>query len=455
MKIYNTADFIKTDFTYDSEKNEYCMKTNGKDGWWKKDELALVYDRYEILYGERSVLRLETTITEFEEYEFNASAGLMIRCDDVPEAANAFLLIRRNNVLLTFRKNAGEDTHCRQSSVNGGIKYPIKLRIEMVGSVVTGSYCLADSDEWKKVGSVSLPNTTEVLAGFSGYAVSPQCPITVKFTDYQTYLENKEPISISGSGEKAELSEDVLFFEDFETGEVNTNPRNGFCWSNVFGANIVETEDANGNPTYAWFKDHMDNIHTVGSKRWADYSLEADIKFPEEVDKQEDNVFGLFVRQREMDFYGFFNYGIFLKKGNQLEIRKTLASNANYNKYAQPVAKTDFEYLNDPGEWHHIRVDAFDNKITVFWDGTELLEYVDNAPLICPVGKVGFMTENTAVYIDNFTVRELDDPLGGAYDNLVGGLWDQPTPEDFVYSYDESKPQISYSKKQIDDTGKF
>ena len=39
-------------------------------------------------------------------------------------------------------------------------------------------------------------------------------------------------------------------------------------------------------------------------------------------------------------------------------------------------------------------------------------------------------------YIGKIEVRELPDPLGGAYDNLIGGNWDRPAPGNFQYSYD-------------------
>ncbi|MCI5546426.1 MAG: hypothetical protein PUG91_09710 [Clostridiales bacterium] len=33
-------------------------------------------------------------------------------------------------------------------------------------------------------------------------------------------------------------------------------------------------------------------------------------------------------------------------------------------------------------------------------------------------------------------MTELEDPIGGTYDNLIGGGWDQPPPADFRYNYE-------------------
>lgn len=444
MKIYNAARYIQTELSYDEDKKEYHFQTNAHDNWGSRDEVAFAYEKYDFSYGERSTLIMETAITSFVESENHASVGLMIRGDDVPEAANAFLLIRRNTVFLTFRTTDGTSTHSYRSVIAGGLRYPLYLKLELTGSMATGSYRLSETEAWQKVGAVQIGFGTQVLAGIAGYSYVPDYPITATLRDYCVTHVNRKPVEVSASDSKRELPPDTLYFEDFEKGVVNTNPRNGFCWTEVTCANIVETEAADGGHTCAWFKDHMDGIHFVGSRKWADYAFSMDVKFPANIATEDSNTLVLFVRHREMDFYGRFHYGVFFTGGNRLEIRKAYASAQHVSGDQRVVAQTSFSYLEGLGKWHHLRLDVFDNTITVFWDEKEILRYVDSDPFICPVGKVGFMTENAAVYLDNISVRELEDPLGGAYDNLVGGLWDQPTPANFVYSYDEAEHQSSY-----------
>ena len=58
------------------------------------------------------------------------------------------------------------------------------------------------------------------------------------------------------------------------------------------------------------------------------------------------------------------------------------------------------------------------------------------------------MTEDTSVYLDNFIVTEIEDPLGGAYDNLIGGLFDEPAPADFVYDIDAEEDSLFISNSE-------
>lgn len=79
---------------------------------------------------------------------------------------------------------------------------------------------------------------------------------------------------------------------------------------------------------------------------------------------------------------------------------------------------------------HRLRVDALDNKLTVYWDGRQILAYEDTDTGATPnlKGCIGVYTEETSVYLDNILVTRIDDPLGGDYDNDIGGNYNEKIP---------------------------
>ena len=49
-------------------------------------------------------------------------------------------------------------------------------------------------------------------------------------------------------------------------------------------------------------------------------------------------------------------------------------------------------------------------------------------------------TDSIDIYFDNIIVTKLDDPIGGDYDNFIGGNWDENIPDyaqNFADKYDK------------------
>lgn len=98
-----------------------------------------------------------------------------------------------------------------------------------------------------------------------------------------------------------------------------------------------------------------------------------------------------------------------------------------------------------------IRVDTFDNKIDVYFDGEHLISWgdtdrqnvsADSSAIFKEtqypnlVGCVGFYTKSISAVVDNLVVTKLNDPIGGDYDNQIGGMFDEPIPDYIRERYD-------------------
>lgn len=430
MKVYNSKKDIVSRVT--QEDGRYTIVTNGVDNFWNSDSVTFVYDEFEYPYEERSSFDIEVTVRGLESTENHASTGIMIRGEAADDAANVFLLVRRTYLAITWRPVKGSGTKFMTHQWTDGIVLPCRLRLHMVGNVFTAYYQYGDENGWKRLTSGTVEIGSRLLAGIGAYSSKITQMAEMVLDGLSMQVINRRPENREQGRVVREVSDNVLFLEDFEYGKLNAYPEGRYSFSGIRAANILPTVGADGKPTYAWLKDHMSGSHFAGSKHWADYAFSLNLRFDESCSLEESNTFAAYVRHREMDFYGVSHYGIYLTDGNMLSLRKVFTAQTS----DEILEKKEFLYLQDPGTWHNLRIEAFDNRITVLWDGEEVLSYTDEDLAICPVGGIGFMTDETAVWLDDLTVYELEDVLGGAYDNLIGGLWDQPAPEDFKYDYE-------------------
>lgn len=435
MELYNSRRATRCTFGYDDALDAYTLVTNAIDCWWNSDDLSFVWEPCSLPYGECSRLELTVTVTDFKESEARASAGLVLRDALTPTAANAFLNIRRNTIFLTYRRADGEDTYAARADMPDGLSFPLSLRLVRQGYVTSGYFRGPGDSDWREVGTVEIPLRSDLYAGFGGYSYLADYPITAVFKDYKAVVTNTDFVSSEDcppSGE--DLPDGLLLRERFEDGSAVRPPVSKLnpVWSGVTQANIVETAGPDGERIRAWHKHFMPGYHFAGNVRWTDYSLEASLKFTDDCRKDGRNQVGFFVRQREMDLYGKFHYAVYLTGGDTISICKSAADSV-YRR--EPEVSAPLSYL-EIGRWNRIRIDAFDNTVTVWWNGEKVLSYEDNGTVIAPFGRIGFMTEDTSVCFTDFTVTELPDLLGGAYDNLIGGLWNEPAPEGFFYEYE-------------------
>ncbi len=425
LQLYNSNSSTKC--TLIEEASGYTLRTNALDCWWGKDDISFAYDICSLPYGECSRIELTAVITSFEETESLGSAGIILRGALTPESAHVFYLIRRNAVLLTYRLDDGVNTQAIRTDKPDGIRLPAALKLVRRGNYVTASYKEAGSDTWEETGMISISLPVTCYYGIAAHSGSAQLPVTAVFRNLSVQIENTPPLPQRTKARPSAPS--LLLDERFEAFSCRD-------WSGVTCANIAEVSMPDGSVRRVWFKDNIPGYHFAGNVRWTDYSFSAELMFPDSYRPEAANQVGFFVRQREPDQYGKFHYGIYLTGGDTISIRKCIAGNS-YDVRA--AASAPLSYLSEPGKWNTIRIDAFDNTVTVYWNGTLVLSYEDNGPVIAPFGRIGFMTHDACVYFGRFAVRELEDPLGGAFDNLIGGLYDQPAPDWFSYSYEDGE----------------
>ena len=99
------------------------------------------------------------------------------------------------------------------------------------------------------------------------------------------------------------------------------------------------------------------------------------------------------------------------------------------------------------GKKNNLRMDLLDNTIKIYWNDEEVISYVDdlsentnaNRIEIPAYGNIGVYGSNVTVNVDNIMVRKLEDPLGGDFDNFIGGRWNEPISKELYQYYIDNK----------------
>lgn len=471
---------------------EYTLTSNGFAQWYDFDGIGFAYKKVYFNYGKKAVLTFEARLNAFDGNVMNAGAGLMIRSSLDPDASTTMMHIRPGHIMATYRGSIGSMSTTAQpyiQTTEDAIKgmYPFDFKIELAKTTVTYYYKTNGSDSWVKGGSVPF----EYDESENGYVYIGICcqsqlesfTATSKWSNFSYQVEAPEGTK-PGPGESGEAgptepvivlppdlpitSEDVLLRETFtdgsliESGNVNgTETADNPIWR-VYGTNyeILENDDQTNRYLALEFADPNTAFY-AGDRHWTDYRFQMELTFTENTAITEKNAVHFYVRHTDYPNYGYENYTVSLMKytkkvngkdvetlGIQLSSR---TGGAAYNGAGNvTIMRADLDYLADLGTTHTIAIDAFDNTITVYWDGEEKLSYTDlgddskdnlaasngTGYEVKTTGRVGFNAEGANVNIDNIYVYKLDDPLGGDYDNIIGGNWDSPRPDDFLENFD-------------------
>ena len=250
---------------------------------------------------------------------------------------------------------------------------------------------------------------------------------------------------------------DVLLRETFTDGsmtegdKVATNP----IWDLEGASYEILTDEGYTN---RWLSlEYADKLTAffAGDRRWTDYTFKADITFTTTSIKTEKNAVHFYVRHTDYDQYGYENYTVSLINGDTLRLSQRTGTKQYYGQGLVALAEVPLKYIefdsvgnlaND--QKHTIEITAFDNIITVKWDGAEVLSYTDNGDdaksglnsngsgyEVKTSGCIGFNAEGACITLDNIYVYKLDDPLGGDYDNEIGGSWNKARPDEFLNEF--------------------
>ncbi len=466
----------------EQSNGNYVMSTNSWAFWLENDSLDMAYLKTPFNTGRGSILTVETTLTEWKG-SGSASAGICIRNSLDANAVGIYLCQRPGEIYFMYRKSTGV-------SVNQGIKvelndtYPTSFRITVnkTKNNATGYYKQGDG-KWVTVGNIPFTTANTLYSGIAAHSVDKSNFIDMKCSGFSAKLQAPEGYTVddddssSGSGSSSEpeiklpedlpVTGDVLLRETFTSGTLfPAEDKQGVAnplWTVEQGEPKIGIDDAQTNRYLSLNAADNPLVMIAGDMNWTDYSTQVEIMFPSaDITKYEENIFSLLVRHKSVVIGGSMDYSVTLINkfksndliGQYLQLnyspsRKTFAPGAGY------VTLKEVQLANGdmiaPDVTHTIRVDTFDNKIDVYFDGEHLISWddtdrqnvsADSSAIFKEtqypnlVGCVGFYTKSISAVVDNLVVTKLNDPIGGDYDNQIGGMFDEPIPDYIRERYD-------------------
>ncbi|MDF2926435.1 MAG: hypothetical protein K0R57_5349 [Paenibacillaceae bacterium] len=393
----------------------FTLTTSGANVWGSADEFAYVSQYLEFPYDECSTVSISAAVDSIAGYtNANASAGLMLRQDESAGSPNVmWRLLPDGKTRFTYRTAPQGST---SYAAGPTLSFPADLKLERQGDIFTAYY--KSNGEWVLVKYIVLDMGTSLRAGIGAFSVAT-APVTALFSNVA--VENTSTY-IPPDGNYADpepVADNLLLRERFEDGSVTNLPEavNNPVWRGVKFANIVEQ----GGGNRSWLRKRINSVVFAGSKEWTDYEAEMDVTF--DPASTGSNTAQLLVRARDTRMYGNFYYAAGFTGGTNLTLQKALANTSGVPSSLKTLNIGN--YLD--GVKRRIKVRVLDNHIEVYLDGVLKIRHQDTF-LPNLKGSIGIRTEQSLVYLDNITVTKLEDPLGGDYDNTVGGNFDKPAP---------------------------
>lgn len=392
--------------------SKYNLQSTGANVWGNADSFTFVSQEEESLYDECSSVTITGTIYSISDYEnVNASAGLMFRDSEEAGAKNVMLRVLPNGgIRYTYRTADGGTT---ANTSGPTLTFPIELKLVRQGNIFTAYY--KQSGVWKLHKYVEVDMGTNVRAGIGAFSVTSN-PITAEYGNLDIVNTSSYSPPVDGYVDPEPTASGLLLRDRFEDGSATNTPAavNNPLWRGVRYACIVE--DGAGNR--AWVRDGSNGYAYAGSNAWTDYEASLDVKF--DAASSGLNIAQLLVRSRQTAVYGNFCYAAGISGGNKLVLEKLTAGEST------TLGSVGIASVLD-GQWRTIKIRALDNTLNVYLDGVLKLSYTDDL-LPNLRGGIGIRTEESLVQLDNVIVTKVDDPLGGDFDNWVGGRFDRPAP---------------------------
>ncbi len=347
-------------------------------------------------------------------------------------------------------------------------------------TIQSGVFVKFDKDIYIGLGASSTERSDLATAVFSDFNVE-----VTAYEGYQLDEDPDNPSSSSSSSSSSEVTlppdipptEDILLKETFTDGsmfdgeESVENP----IWQTTASETTVETNKDKTN-RYLAITPVSDGLWFAGSTDWTDYSVSCDITFPSDISLTNTNTFGLIGRLKYNKLHGISSYSAVLSSKTQTIVEDVDGTQVKHTKIIQTLTlgyanmMTDkskayqtalktvtLNYLDaeDPeaydlilsGKKNNLRMDLLDNTIKIYWNDEEVISYVDdlsentnaNRIEIPAYGNIGIYGSNVTVNVDNITVRKLEDPLGGDFDNFIGGRWNEPISKELYQYYIDNK----------------
>ena len=472
--------------TLEQGGGKYTLKTNSFAAWFSEDSVDFGYKPVKFNYGKEGVLTIEVNLQSWNGKSNTASAGIMLRSSLENNAACLFLHWRPQGGMVLYRMKQGV-AFSRDSKIYSIASTPVGFKAVLTGSKVTCYYRTKLDGPWVQTNaSVPFQFTGDtVYAGIAAHSSDESDLATAVFDglhiktevpeDYDFPEDPDDPDKPEGPDKPEEpelpedlpLTEDILLketFTDKDLFNLPTAPNNPLWHRYGEDSDIRTTPDYTNRYLSLYYTE--DQYYTAGDQQWTDYSVSMDVTFPEDSSENESNTFKLLLRHQNIASYGYNDYAVIFTTAGTEGARygkiqlgtRYLARNSIVNTshtVLQEISLNDEAYSNIfsrtlpsgeeqtnvyfDGRTHKLRADCFDNVITVYIDGIKIFEYTDTDSVkMHAVGSIGFGVNKGNVYIDNVTVRKLNDPVGGDLDNKIKGNWDLPIP-DYIQDYWNNK----------------
>ncbi len=443
----------------------YTLKSGGWATWYGKDSFSFAYKKYYFNYGKKATFTCETDMLSFDGSAPNAGAGLMIRSSLDPAAANVSMHFRPAYICTTHRAVKGADSSLTKATeISTASFYPAKFKLVLEKNKIS-CYYMKNGDKSYTL-YCTAPFAAEgnyIYFGVSVYSTVRGTEYTAKFrnVNYELWapegtqlVTNPEEDKPSSSGteepeiklpEDPPVGEDVLLSETFTDNSITdgeesvTNP----IWRTTGNNYEIYTDEVALNRYLKLdFASNLDYFY-AGSKDWTDYEMSAKVRFTNDTSFNLVNGLYFYIRHTDFKIYGNEDYYIgFLSDATNNAVNKALNprviigqrncvndSGPLFLENTKIKATKPFDYLSEIGTEHTVTIRAFDNVITVYWDGEEIISYTDDTELVKGTGGIGFSGDNCCVEIDDIKVVKLEDLIGGDYDNIIGGGWDTERPK--------------------------
>lgn len=458
-----------TDFTQGNGK--YNIKTNSYVAWSYNDDIAFAYKTYNVSENAGDYMEASVTIDSVPtgtpgQLHHNASAGLMFRSGLESDDAEVFLHVRGTSILAVYRTKKGNGTAVQYTGMT--VRFPLEIKMVKSANRVTLSY-KSDGADWMPFAyPVGMNAAGPLYVGIAAHSCDELNSIVANFSNFTVKgVGTWDGTTGGGDDTSSTVSEyveedspvgsNVLMRETFTDGDLTNTPESvtNPVWPEPEAFTLLNLD---GNRV--WDRTFIDQQDWVGDE-WTDYKVSVDIQFTENCNPDPEaasNTFRLYARHTGIEFYGHSDYAAVVTNGYNLGLYKRTFIGNDPSENGYLLASIDLtDYLGEKdaegntvpgsytclgdGQFHNLAMRVVDNKITVYWDGVEMINFTDTGvsnketgKRVFPMGNVGIGTFETSVYVDNLTVEKIEDTFGGDYDNQIGGNWDTPTP-DYITSW--------------------
>ncbi len=453
---------------------KYTIDTNSFVAWFPQDDVAFAYKYYGVSAAGDDYIEATVTADYFTNPDgsafdltkeaHNPSTGLMFRSSLENDAAFIFLHVRNGgDIYLCYRDPSFEYLYSCTHQVGKSVTskdYPLQFKMKLKAGLVQIEYKGVNDAAWSKFTPVKIPAFRNgIYAGLCAHSGAQAQTLRATFTDLKMegIASLGEPEGGGGEvkpteepvlpDEELPNPENVMLRETFTDGSFNNGNEavNNPIWTR-FPEAFLKIQNLQGNRVlYAEYGDDWD---VAGETSWTDYSASLEMQFHDSNVEEDFSAIGLIVRHVTNIFYGYENYIVTVQNGHKICVYENFLQTRVDLNAANIMAEFDLREIYGDAEFtligdgltHILKVDCLDNTLTIYFDGEKIGTYTDNHDrtnsgngsdiyAVNSMGQVGIIFKNVFGWADNLVVRDIEDPLGGDYDNKICGNWDKPIPD--------------------------